>query len=273
VVLIMTLVSLYEPGLAMDALLMKNLIYFFGHVFINVTIYMAVIGVYEIIPRYTGRAWKVNRAFLGSWAAVVLLVLTVYPHHLLMDYAMPRWMAAAGQIVSYLSGIPVLLVTAWGALVNLYKSGVKWETPLRLLVFGVFGWAAGVIPAIVDGTIRVNLVMHNTLWVPGHFHFYLLLGMLPMVLGTLLYACTRDRRSNTVLDQTVFWGYVIAGVCFCCVFLNSGFHSIPRRFATYDAPWVWYAQAGAVAGTIVLLCVLFLGGRILARLPKASLAA
>jgi len=33
-----------------DALLAKNLIYFFGHVFINTTIYMAVIAVYEIIP-------------------------------------------------------------------------------------------------------------------------------------------------------------------------------------------------------------------------------
>ncbi len=273
VVLIMTLISLYVPGIALDALLMKNLIYFFGHVFINVTIYMAVIGVYEIIPRYTGRPWKVNRAFLGSWAAVVLLVLSVYPHHLLMDYAMPRWAAATGQIVSYLSGIPVLLVTAWGALVNLYRSGVKWDTPLRLLVFGVFGWAAGVIPAIIDGTIRVNLVMHNTLWVPGHFHFYLLLGVVPMVLGSLLYACTREQSANSLVDRVVFWGYVIAGVLFCFVFLDSGFHGIPRRFASYDAPWIGYAQAGAVAGTIVLLAVLFLGGRILARLPRASLSA
>ena len=273
IVLVMTLVALYEPGIAMDALLMKNLIYFFGHVFINVAIYMAVIGVYEIIPRYTGRPWKVNRAFLGSWAAVVLLVLSVYPHHLLMDYVMPRWAAATGQIVSYLSGIPVIFVTAWGALVNLYRSGTKWDTPLRLVVFGVFGWAAGVIPAIIDGTIRVNLVMHNTLWVPGHFHFYLLLGVVPMVLGSLLYACTRDRRANAALDKIVFWGYVVAGVCFCCVFLNSGFHGIPRRFASYDAPWIGYAQAGAVAGTVVLLCVFFLGVRILARLPRASLAA
>ncbi|MBS0325448.1 MAG: cbb3-type cytochrome c oxidase subunit I [Proteobacteria bacterium] len=273
IVLVMTLVALYEPGIAMDPLLMKNLIYFFGHVFINVTIYMAVIGVYEIIPRYTGRPWKVNRAFLGSWAAVVLLVLSVYPHHLLMDYAMPRWAAAMGQIVSYLSGIPVILVTAWGALVNLHRSGAKWDTPLRLVVLGVFGWAAGVIPAIVDATIRVNLVMHNTLWVPGHFHFYLLLGMLPMVLGTLLYACTREGRASAPLDKLVFWGYAIAGVLFCGVFLDSGVHGIARRFATYDAPWIGYAQAGAVAGTVVLVCVLFLGGRILARLPRASLAA
>ena len=85
--------------------------------------------------------------------------------------------------LSYLSGIPILLVTAYGALVNIHRSGLKWDLPLRLMIFGLFGWAAGVVPAVIDGIIRVNLVMHNTQWVPGHFHFYLLLGLVPMALG------------------------------------------------------------------------------------------
>jgi cytochrome c oxidase subunit 1 len=77
VVLVMTLVNLYVPSIAFDALLMKNLIFFFGHVFINATIYMAVIGVYEILPRYSGRPWLISRPFLASWAAVTLLVMAV----------------------------------------------------------------------------------------------------------------------------------------------------------------------------------------------------
>jgi len=35
-------------------------------VFINATIYMAVIVVYEILPRYTGRPWKSNKALLAE---------------------------------------------------------------------------------------------------------------------------------------------------------------------------------------------------------------
>ncbi|MEO8718126.1 MAG: cbb3-type cytochrome c oxidase subunit I, partial [Burkholderiales bacterium] len=54
VVLAISLVNAYAPGFALDALLAKNLIYFFGHVFINASIYMAVIAVYELLPRYTG---------------------------------------------------------------------------------------------------------------------------------------------------------------------------------------------------------------------------
>ena len=273
VVLVMTLVNLYVPSVAFDALLMKNLIFFFGHVFINATIYMAVIGVYEIVPKYTGRPWMISRPFLASWAAVTLIVMAVYPHHLLMDYAMPKWAVVTGQVLSYLSGIPVLLVTVYGALTNIHRSGLEWDLPLRLILFSLFGWAAGVIPAIIDGVIRVNLVMHNTQWVPGHFHFYLLLGLVPMLLGSLLYACTRGQWKETVLDRASFWTFGVAGAVFCFVFLAAGWQGVPRRFAVHDAAWLSFAQIGTLAGILVLIAAVVLGVRLLARLPRASLSA
>jgi cytochrome c oxidase subunit 1 len=272
VVLVMSLVSIYL-GVAFDPLLMKNLIFFFGHVFINATIYMAVIGVYEIVPRYTKRPWTISRPFLASWAAATLIVMAVYPHHLLMDYVMPKWMLVTGQVMSYLSGLPVLFVTVYGALANIHRSGLKWDLPLRLLVFSLFGWAAGVIPAIIDGVIRVNLVMHNTQWVPGHFHFYLLLGLVPMLLGTLLYACTRGQWAETALDRAAFWTYGAAGAVFCFVFLAGGWQGVPRRFAVHDAAWLGFAQIGTVAAALVLVAALVLGVRLLARLSRASLSA
>src|SRR5690606_35424787 len=144
-----------------------------GHVFINATIYMAVIAVYEILPRYTGRPWKTNKVVLIAWNASVLMVMTNYPHHLLMDFAMPTWALVAGQVISYASGLPVLLMTGFGALTNVYLSGIRWDPASGLLLLATFGWAAGVIPAIIVATVVINQLMHNTLWVPGHFHPYL----------------------------------------------------------------------------------------------------
>ena len=273
VVLVMTLINLYVPGVAFDALLMKNLIFFFGHVFINATIYMAVIGVYEILPRYSGRPWTISRPFLASWAAVTLLVMAVYPHHLLMDFVLPKPMAVAGQILSYLSGIPLLLVTAYGALVNIHRSGLKWDLPLRLLVFSLFGWTAGAIPAIIDSTIRVNVLMHNTQWVPGHFHFYLLLGLVPMLLGSMLYICTRSDYAESALDRASFWTYGVAGVVFCALFLAGGWQAVPRRFAVHDIEWLTFARLGTIAAVLVLFTAVIIGTRLLTRLPKASLSA
>lgn len=109
IVLVMSLVNAYFPSVVLNALLVKNLTYFFGHVFINATIYMAVIAVYELLPRYSGRPWTVSRPFLWGWAATTIMVMIVYPHHLMMDYAMPRWMLVMGQIISYTSGLPVFV--------------------------------------------------------------------------------------------------------------------------------------------------------------------
>ena len=117
-------------------MLAKNLIYFFGHVFINSTIYMSVIAVYEILPRYTGRPWRSSKPFLIAWTATMLMVLGVYPHHLFMDYANPTWASVVGQILSYTSGLPVLAVTAIATLGNVYRSGMKWNVATALLFAG-----------------------------------------------------------------------------------------------------------------------------------------
>ena len=274
VVLVMSLVSIYVPDAStFDALLMKNLIFFFGHVFINATIYMAVIGVYEIVPRYTGRPWTISRPFLASWAAVTLIVMAVYPHHLLMDYVMPKWAAVTGQVLSYLSGIPILLVTAYGALVNIHRSGLKWDLPLRLLVFSLFGWAAGVIPAIIDGDgpRQPRHAQHAV----GARALPLLSDAGPGADADGLDALRLHARAmaETALDRAAFWTYGVAGVVFCFVFLAAGWQGVPRRFAVHDAPGSATRRSERWRRPWCCSRRVVLGVRLLARLPRASLSA
>jgi cytochrome c oxidase subunit 1 len=255
VILILCLVNLYLPAFALNALVAKNMIYFFGHVFINATIYMAVIAVYEILPRYAHRAWKTNQVFYLAWVASTLMVLIVYPHHLLMDFAQPAWAAVIGQVVSYLSGLPVLLVTAFGTLTVVHRSGLRWDVPSGLLFLGVLGWSCGVIPAIADGTIAVNSVMHNTQWVPGHFHTYLLLGMVAMFLGFMSWL-GKDQPSDIIgLGPAAFWLYVCGGVAFVLGFLAGGSGSVPRRYAVHLEEWLPYDRFASIGALLVVLGV------------------
>jgi len=263
VVLVMTIANLVAPSIAPDALLMKHLIFFFGHVFINATIYSAVTAVYEILPRYTNRPWKINRVFLAAWLAATLMVMAVYPHHMLMDFAMPAWAAIIGQVVS------VLVVTSFTGLMLVYRSGIRWDASSSLLVLGLFGWAAGVVPAIIDGMIRVNLVMHNTLWVPGHFHFYLLLGLLPMILGFATYLVANG--SQGISAKFPVYVYATGAIALCLSFLFSGAASIPRRFAVHEESWKLLANLGAISGTLVLIGTLMIALPILVKLKSARL--
>jgi cytochrome c oxidase subunit 1 len=94
-----------------------------------------------------------------------------------------------------------------------------------------------------------------------------------MLLGTMLYACTRSQWAETELDRAAFWTYGGAGAVFCFGFLAGGWQGVPRRFAVHDAQWLGLAQVGTVAATLVLVTALVLGVRLLARLPRVSLSA
>lgn len=253
-VLAASIVNLLVPSFEIDPLLAKNAIYFFGHVFINASIYMAVTAVYEIVPEYTGRPWKSSRLFIGGWAAVVIFVQAVYFHHLLQDVNMPEWALAIGQIISYASGVPLMGVTVFSLLVYLKGSNLKWDLPVSLLVLGTLGWGFGVIPAMIDGMISVNKLMHNTQWVPGHFHTYLLLGEVAMAFGFAAWL-VRDKSAEGMskLDRLAFRSYVGGGFGFTLIFLWSGASSIPRRWAVHFEEWQFQSQLASLFALIVVL--------------------
>ncbi len=269
VVLAIMLINLFIPEFAVDALLTKNLIYFFGHVFINATIYQAVIAVYELLPEYTGRPWKVNKVFLAAWSASSLMVMAVYPHHLLMDFVMPTWAMVLGQILSYANGIPLVVVTAYGALTIVHKSGIKWDIASSLLFLSMFGWAAGVIPAIIDATVAVNNVMHNTMWVPGHFHFYLLVGLVAMLFGFMYYLVHKEEQGSSMVDRSAFWTYLVGSVGFAGMFLVSGMNSVPRRWAAHLPEWVTYSEIASVFAVLIVIGATAFALRFILRLPQA----
>lgn len=267
VVLLLSLVNLFMPSFAIDALAAKTMIYFFGHTFINSTIYMSIIAVYEILPLYAGRKWKKPRMFYLAWVASTLLVLGVFPHHLLMDFAMPKWALMVGQVGSWMAGFPVLLITAFGTLTVVYRSGIRWGLVPGLLFASVLGWGAGVIPAIADATITVNSVMHNTLWVPGHFHTYLLLGVFSMTFGFMLYMTSpkMDEAAGGV-PRLGFWLFVVGGSVFVLGFLAAGAASVPRRFAEHLPAWQGYDRIGTLGAAVAIVGAILLIGLFLVRL-------
>jgi len=271
VALFMTLVNLFYPDITLNPLVAKNVIYWFGHMVANATIYMGVIAVYELLPRYTGKPYLVSRPFIWAWLVTALYVIVVFPHHLFMDFAQPRWLAVTGQIASWVGGFPVFVITVYGALVNLYRSQIRWRMPALLLVLAMFGWAAGVVPAIMDGTIRVNAVMHNTLWVPGHFHFYMLIGMLPMVLALLYHQLGRleqeraaapgvtvaGGRTLACLDRIGFPVFFVGALVFVLAFLYGGQSGVARRMAEHWETWTASDGVGAIGASLVVLAMLY----------------
>ncbi len=218
-----------------DALLMKNLVFLFGHILVNVTLYLGVAMLYELLPEYTGRPWKNNRLVAVAWNAVLVLVVFAYFHHLYMDFVQIRWLHVIGQITSYASAIPAAVMTIFGTLALVWRAKTHWSMASLLLYCGVLGWTIGGIGALIDSTIMVNVQFHNSLWVPGHFHTYFLMGVVLMILGGAFHLCDKLSGIPENIERSrLCTGLIcVGGYGFVMMFYLGGAFSIPRRYAQY----------------------------------------
>lgn len=267
VFLVMYLMQIFEPTLEFDALFMKNVIMYFGHAQANVTLYMCLGWVYCLLPEFTGRPIKTHKLTVFAWNLTFIAIVFAFPHHMYMDFAQPRGLQYLGQIISYISIMPATAYSMFTVANSLYRSNVKWGVVPLMFLFGTMGWIIGICAAVVDATISMNRVLHNTLWVPAHFHTYLVGGVLLFIFGLLFYISNgTEGQKNTRLGKLGFWLYFVGVYIFLAMFYTGGMNSVPRRYASYrnieagsvNELGALLASLAAVGITIIFLGLVFM---------------
>jgi cytochrome c oxidase subunit 1 len=246
------------PTFPIDPLWAKNLTYFFGHSIANLTMYVAAGVVYGLLPSYTGRPWKTSNVLAVAWLTSLIMVLFAYPHHLYEDFVQPASLQLLGQTASYLASLPPAVVTIFGALLLMVGSRFRWTLGSIVLFGGLLGWTVGGIAALLDATIPFNFVLHNTLWVPAHFHTYLLGGV--VLFGVAFVSNLVGEPPRLPLHVKVglaLFGVGAAG--FVAMFYASGLAGVPRRYAVEPPPGIGLSQI-AVWFVVALSVGLFLIG-------------
>ncbi len=247
-----------NPGLNLDPLIIKNMIFIWGHTLVNITMYMGIAVFYELMPEFTGRPWKSNKYVTLAWNATFFIVLLAVFHHLYMDFVQPLPFHITGQTFSYFATVPSTVVTVMGFIAQIYRSGIKWSfVPLSFFI-GVTGWIVGGYAAVIDSTIVVNNQFHNTLWVPAHFHTYFLLGFYPILWGFLYYAAGSAKEAIAKFGLSA---YTMGAAGFLAMFYVAGALGVPRRYAEYTAFPIEslsnVAQALPKVAVIFILYVIF----------------
>lgn len=259
VLLVLFIIEGVGSGFTNDALLMKNLVFYFGHVLVNITMYLGVAMVYELMPAFAERARLTTKWMVAAaWNASLLLVNLAYFHHLYMDFVQPGWFQKVGQVASYLVSMPAAVVTIISVLALVFGSRMRWRLPALLFFLGVMGWAIGGMAAVIDSTIIINFRFHNTLWVPAHFHTYYLMGVVFMILGFAYQFVSELSRmpENGKLGKTITTLLTVGSYGFVAMFYYAGAHSVPRRYAVYPelvSQGVDYARIALVFIVILLV--------------------
>ena len=167
----------YDHTVGIDALVAKNLVYFFGHSIANLSIYLAAAAIYVLVPLYAGRPYETTKAFVAGWLGSLVFIATAYSHHLYMDFVQPTWADIISAVASYGALIPVAVITIYSMTMLIWGSRYQWTLASTLLYVGFAGWAIGGVGAVIDSLIPINFRLHNTTWVVAHFHTYLILGV------------------------------------------------------------------------------------------------
>ncbi|MDE3077014.1 MAG: cbb3-type cytochrome c oxidase subunit I [Chloroflexota bacterium] len=254
VLVVLELVQVASPASTFNVLLGKNLLYFAGHMIVNVDIYMGAALVYAILPAYANRPWKMSGPLVAGWLVTTVAVMLAFFHHLYMDFAQPDAVQVIGEIFSYVSAFPAIVVTIFGALMLVWRSGIRWSTAPRLLYTGLAGWAIGGAAAVIDSSIPVNAVMHNTTWVPAHFHTYMGLGVVLFFLGAMYHilpSIAGGRRLSERAGRWASWLILTGGYALMLTWYLGGVLSEPRRYAVQLAGTSWLSLVGTLAALVI----------------------
>lgn len=231
---------------------------------------------------------KVSRV---AFFLYILFISMASAHHLLVDPGMgPAWKVWNTSYAMYLAvlasmihGFTVPASIEFGQRLRGFTNGAfewlkkaPWSDPgfsgmwLSLIIFGFMGGITGV----TIGTEQINIIAHNTMRIPGHFHTTVVGGTALAFMAVTYYVIPLIFRK-----RVAFWGlaklqpYVFAGgiVVLSMSMIFMGIFGVPRRhwdisfanapFSAEFHPVVDFFQAtfgigGLTAATGVLMFVL-----------------
>lgn len=245
-----------------DALLIKNLTYFFGHTIANEMLYLGLAVIYELFAEISGKPkWKTTWYVALAWNCTLFFILTAFFHHLYMDFVQPKGLQILGQLASYFASLPAVGVTVFSVIVAIYRTKINWTLTNLLFFIGIIGWVVGGLGAVIDATISNNFVLHNTLWVPAHFHTYNAMGNVLFSLGFFYWFSFQfsNKMDDNKLSALKLFFLVFGGIGFLAAFYIGGADSIPRRYSNYPDEFPLAKTLAIIGGsfaTIYLIGIL-----------------
>lgn len=189
---------------------------------------------------------KVSRFAFLLYIAVLQIASA---HHLLVDPGLSaEWKIFNTSYAMYLAVMASMVhgLTVPGSIENAQRARglsaglfewlrkAPWGNPvfsgmfLSLVGFGVLGGITGV----VMGTEQINLLIHNTLYVPGHFHGTVVVGTTLAFMGITYWLIPILFRRQVVMKKLAQWQpYLFAlGMSGVALFLmGAGTLGVPRR--------------------------------------------
>jgi cytochrome c oxidase subunit 1 len=247
---------LWRMGLAsMNVMAYRWFFWGLGHdaQYVNVVATIAVLYALIVLGTNLSAIKFINERYAKlAFALVTLFVIPGIGHHILVDPGFSTILKqASGSVGSHFLSVPTLLhaFALAGAMEAVIRTSghtslfgwikrIPWSNPaISATVLVLISFAIGGITAQPLTTLQPNLNYHNTLWVPGHFHFMVAGGttlafmaltyyLLPILTTKKLYSV----KLAKIQIYIFFFGILILALTMTIL----GYEGNPRR--TFMAP-------------------------------------
>jgi cytochrome c oxidase subunit 1 len=234
-----------------DAQLARTLFWLTGHPIVYFWLLPAYISWYSMIPKQAG-----GKLFSDPLARFVFILFLLFSapvgfHHQYTESGIPQWMKNIHGIATFAIFFPSM-ITAFSVVSALESGGrarggkglfgwirkLPWGNPsftaqVNAMLIFTLGGASG----LINASQTVNLVVHNTAFIVGHFH--MTIGAVALAYIGIAYwlvpYLTGHRLFAPKLALAQSWLWLIGMLIFARGQISAGLQGVPRRTAFADS--------------------------------------
>ena len=265
--------AFFDASAGGDPLLYQQLFWFFGHPEVYILILPAFGVVSQVISTFSKKPVFGYLGMVYAMVAIGVIGMIVWAHHLYtagLSVDTRAYFVAATMVIAVPTGIKIFswIATMWGG-------SIEFKVPMLFAIGFIFLFTVGGVTGIVLSNASLDVALHDTYYVVGHFHYTMSLGSLFGIFAGFYYWAGKmwGREYSETLAKIHFWlMFIGVNVTFFPMHF-LGLAGMPRRIPDYPdvfEGWNRIASAGSAISAIGLLVFLWLVADMLLRGKKAA---